>query len=105
MSDQVRTLVLALLPSGGCSVERVTQHLGVEPSTVQRRLARSGESHSSILDAVRSELVTRYVETHSLLRDIEFSSAYDRNGPSLHRLAGGRICTPKTWDLQRSRVL
>ncbi|MDF3838697.1 AraC family transcriptional regulator [Cupriavidus basilensis] len=63
MTDKVRKLVFALLPTGGCSVERVAQHLGVEARTVQRRLADHGESYSSILDTVRVDLATRYVDS------------------------------------------
>jgi AraC-like DNA-binding protein len=61
MVDKVRRLVLALLPSGHCSLERVAQHLGVEARTVQRHLAELDESYSSILGAVREDLVLRYV--------------------------------------------
>lgn len=85
MSEKVSELILALLPSGACSVERVAQHLGVEPRTVQRHLAQGGESYSSILDAVRSELVTRYVESRdrplsevATLLGFSSSSAFSR---------------------------
>lgn len=40
MSDKVKKLVFALLPSGFCSVDRVAQHLGVDRRTVHRRLAQ-----------------------------------------------------------------
>ena len=62
MSDKVRKLVIALLPSGACSVEQLAQQLGVDRRTVHRHLAQSGESYSSIVDTVRVELVMRYVE-------------------------------------------
>ncbi|MFM0658416.1 AraC family transcriptional regulator [Paraburkholderia sediminicola] len=63
MSDKVRKLVIALLPSGTCSVERLAEQLGVDRRTVHRHLAQSGESYSSIVDTVRVELVMRYVES------------------------------------------
>jgi AraC-like DNA-binding protein len=63
MTDKVRQLVLALLPSGECSVERVAQHLGVDRRTVHRHLALADENFSSIVDAVRVELIMRYIDS------------------------------------------
>ena len=62
LSDKVRELIWVLLPSGRCSIEQVAQRLGVDRRTVHRRLASEGETFSAILDAVRSELVTRYIK-------------------------------------------
>lgn len=59
--DDVRRTILLLLPSGRCSVERVSEHLGVVPRTVQRRLAERGQSFSSLVNDIRKELATRYV--------------------------------------------
>ena len=50
------------MPSGRCSIDQAAQRLGVERRTVHRRLAREGQTFSAILDAVRSELVTRYIK-------------------------------------------
>jgi AraC-like DNA-binding protein len=63
MSDKVRKLVVALLPSGLCSIDRVAQHLGVDPRTVQRHLADHGDNYLSIVDAVRVEFVARYLDS------------------------------------------
>jgi AraC-like DNA-binding protein len=63
MSDKVRKLVIALLPSGTCSVDRIAQHLGVDRRTVHRHLAQHGDSYLSIVDTVRVELVMRYVDS------------------------------------------
>lgn len=62
MPDKVRQLVVALLPSGACSIERVAQDMGVDPRTIQRRLLRHGQSYMDIVNQVRSELAMRYVE-------------------------------------------
>lgn len=63
MPDKVRKLVVALLPSGLCSIDRVAQHLGVARRTVHRHLADHDDSYLSIVDAVRVELVTRYLDS------------------------------------------
>ena len=53
----VRQLVLALLPGGGCTAEMVARHLGVDRRTLHRQLAAQGETFSSLLQAVRRDLV------------------------------------------------
>jgi AraC-like DNA-binding protein len=58
---QVRELVLALLGTGSCTIERAAQHLGVDRRTIHRRLARDGLTFSAVVDGVRRELAARYV--------------------------------------------
>ncbi|WP_430335564.1 AraC family transcriptional regulator [Rhodococcus sp. ACT016] len=55
MSFQVRDLIAALLPTESCSASRIARSLGMDRRTLHRHLADSGESYSSILDAVRRE--------------------------------------------------
>ena len=62
LADEVRSLVRDMLPLGGCSVEEVAQHLGVDRRTVHRHLAQSGETFSSLVDEVRAELAESYLE-------------------------------------------
>lgn len=62
MPDKVRKLVITLLPSGTCSVDRVAQHLGVGRRTVYSRLAQHGESYQAIVDGVREDLVKRHID-------------------------------------------
>lgn len=61
MLEDVRRTILLLLPSGRCSIEQVTEHLGVVCRTVQRRLAEQEQSFSSMVNDIRKELATRYV--------------------------------------------
>jgi AraC-like DNA-binding protein len=62
LSDRVRQLVVVLLPLGHCRVEVVAQHLGLDRRTVARRLAAEGTSFSALVDALRRDLVARYLE-------------------------------------------
>lgn len=62
VSETVRELMWVLLKSGSCSAERVAKHLGVDRRTINRRLATEGQSYSAILDAVRRDMVTDFVE-------------------------------------------
>lgn len=59
--DDVRRSILLLLPTGRCSIERVSEHLGVVPRTVQRRLTEKGQSFSALMNDIRLELASRYV--------------------------------------------
>ncbi|RZL87525.1 MAG: helix-turn-helix domain-containing protein [Variovorax sp.] len=61
--EKVRRLILALLPSGACSVEHVAEHLGVDRRTVHRRLSRHGESYYTIYNSVRVDLARRLATT------------------------------------------
>ena len=51
-----------MLSSGLCSAAQVAKRLGTDRRTIHRHLAKEGETFSSLMDAVRSELVTRYIE-------------------------------------------
>ncbi len=71
ISMQVRQLVVTLLGSGACTIERVAQHLGVDRRTVHRRLASDGQAFSAIVDTVRRELAERYMkDRHRSLTEI-----------------------------------
>lgn len=67
-ADRVRTryevqqLILALLPTGRCSMDQIALHLGVDRRTVHRRLAREGCSFSSLLNQARKELAQRHLQ-------------------------------------------
>ncbi|WP_434033103.1 AraC family transcriptional regulator [Cupriavidus sp. a3] len=56
-----REVVKMLLPTGLCSVERISQHLGINRRTLNRHLASSGESATTIVNAVRLELAEEYL--------------------------------------------
>lgn len=61
MLDEVRRTIFLLLPSGRCSIEKVSEHLGVVPRTIQRRLTEQGQSFSALMNDIRKELAARYV--------------------------------------------
>ena len=62
MSGTVRECIYTMLPSGLCSADSVAVRLGVDRRTVHRRLRREGTTFSALIDSVRTELATRYVE-------------------------------------------
>ena len=65
MTANVRECIYTMLPSGLCSADKVAARLGVDRRTVQRHLAREGQTFSSVMDSVRAELVTRYIENRN----------------------------------------
>jgi AraC-like DNA-binding protein len=61
MRAEVRECIYMMLPSGLCSADQVARRLGVDRRTIHRHLAKDEETFSSLMDSVRTELVTRYV--------------------------------------------
>ncbi len=63
LSGQVEQLILALLPNGGCTVERVAARLGIDRRTLHRRLAGEGTSFTEVLNATREDLAVSLLST------------------------------------------
>ena len=83
MATRVRELVVTLLGSGTCTVDRVAQHLGIDRRTIHRRLAREGTTFSGMVDAVRRELAERYVnEQHRSLAEVSSLLGFSRRADS-----------------------
>ena len=71
MLDDVRRTISLLLPTGRCSIEKVSEHLGVVPRTIQRRLTEKEQSFSGLMNDIRKELAARYVfQTNRSLTEI-----------------------------------
>jgi AraC-like DNA-binding protein len=58
-SESVRHLVAAMLGSGRCTVDKLSEHLGVSRATLHRQLAAEGQTFSSILQSVRRDVAQR----------------------------------------------
>ena len=67
---EVREIVVTLLPTRTCTIDRVAQHMGVGRRTLHRRLAGEGESFSGIVQAVRTELADRYLNDGRKVADV-----------------------------------
>jgi AraC-like DNA-binding protein len=65
MASSVRECIYTMLPSGLCSASSIARRLGVDRKTMHRHLKQEGETYSTVLDAVRSELVTRHIANES----------------------------------------
>lgn len=62
MGAKVRECIYMMLASGLCSAAHVAKRLGTDRRTMHRHLAKEGETFSSLLDSVRGELATRYID-------------------------------------------
>lgn len=60
-TEEVRSLMELLLPTGRCSMAHISRTLGVQPRTLHRHLAEEGQTFSGILHATRASLVERYL--------------------------------------------
>ena len=63
--DQVRQVVRMLLPAGTCSADRVAERLCLHRRTLNRRLAVTGASISSVIYDVRAEMAQTYLANGS----------------------------------------
>jgi AraC-like DNA-binding protein len=105
MSDKVRKLVLTLLPAGECAVERVAQQLGVDRKTLYRHLAHRGQTYSSIVDEVRVDLVTRYIENGERpLSDVAALLGFSSLSAFSRWFTGGFGCSVSTWRRHRRQI-
>ncbi|MCP3719972.1 AraC family transcriptional regulator [Paraburkholderia sp. CNPSo 3281] len=105
MPDQVRKLVFALLPAGVCSLERIAMHLGVDRRTVHRRLGDYGESYSSILNAVRVDMVMRYIENRERpLSDVATLLGFSSSSTFSHWFGREFGCSVSKWRAREAKA-
>jgi AraC-like DNA-binding protein len=98
MVARVRELIEALLPTGHCSIVQVARSLGVDRRTVQRRLAGSGETFSSLLNAVRAELAERLVSNpRRSLTEIAGQLGFSELSAFSRWFRGQFGCSPRQW--------
>lgn len=104
---RVRQCVALLLPRGYCRTEIVAQHLGVGTRTLTRRLAEEGWRFTAVVDAVRDELVARYLADGSkplgeiaYLLGFSMPSAFSR----WHRQRHGKPARQAMQSRRRERL-
>lgn len=62
-SEQVRELILLLLPTGRCSIEQVALHLGIHRRTLHRYLEQESMLFSDLLQEVRTRLADQLIDS------------------------------------------
>lgn len=102
-TDNVRKLVLLLLPSGRCSLETVAQHLGLDRRTLHRHLQRDEQSYSDILDEVRGDLVVKYLtQYHRPLKDLAELLGFSEQSAFSRWFVRRFGCTATAWRQNQS---
>ncbi|WP_105102895.1 AraC family transcriptional regulator [Microbulbifer pacificus] len=61
-AQEVRQAIYLFLPMGHANIEQISQALGMNVRTLQRRLEDSGDSFSDLINDVRRNLVLHYME-------------------------------------------
>ncbi|WP_082976953.1 AraC family transcriptional regulator [Nocardia sp. 852002-20019_SCH5090214] len=64
VAEQARAIIETLLPTQQCSAATVAARLGMDRRTLHRRLARSGETFTTLLNATRLDLAHRCLTRH-----------------------------------------
>ena len=97
-------LILELLPSARCTVERVAGLLGVDRRTLLRRLQREGTTFSSLVDEVRMEAARRHLPNpNQSIEDLAPVLGFS-NGSSFARWFSARTNrSPKRWRQEQAR--
>lgn len=60
-SDEVRQVLMSLLPSGRSQADAVAASMGINRRTLNRRLCREGTNFSQLLEEVRKELIEAHL--------------------------------------------
>lgn len=95
---RVREVIEVLLPTGRCSIVQVARSIGVDRRTVHRRLADSGETYASLLNAVRAELAERLVPNpRRTMTEIAEELGFSEPSAFSRWFRGRFGCSPKTW--------
>lgn len=104
MPDKVRKLVFALLPTGECVAEKLAYQLGVDRKTMYRHLAHHNQSYSSIVDAVRVDLVNRYVENRERpLSEIAILLGFSSLSAFSRWFSGRYGCSVSAWRREKQQ--
>jgi AraC-like DNA-binding protein len=106
VSERVRQLVYEQLSTGRCAAEQAASSLAMDRRTLHRRLARYGETFSSIVDEARSDLALHYLEERRRSLS-EVARLLGFSAPSaFSRWFRNRFdCSPTSWrTAERSRT-
>ncbi|TMH07491.1 MAG: helix-turn-helix transcriptional regulator [Betaproteobacteria bacterium] len=93
----MRELIRVSISSGRCNTDKVARGLGVDRRTVHRHLSETGESFSSVLAEVRSEMVTRLLQSHRPICDIASMVGFSGTAAFSRWFTQAFGCSPTAW--------
>jgi AraC-like DNA-binding protein len=98
IAREVSKTAYLLLPLGRASMPQVAQGLGMNPRTLQRRLAAEGEEFSQLVDRVRRDLAIRYVANPAYsLAQIARMLGYGQHSSFTRWFAAAFGAPPAAW--------
>jgi AraC-like DNA-binding protein len=98
LADEVARAIQVLLPFNGASIIAVSDRLGVSPRTLQRRLADEGADFSSLLNGIRRQHATRYLENPRVsVAEVASLVGYSQETSFARWFAGEFGVSPSTW--------
>jgi len=98
VNERVRQLVYEQLSTGRYAAEQAASSLGMDRRTLHRRLARYGETFSSIVDEVRSDLALRYLEERrQSLNEVALLLGFSAPSAFSRWFRGRFGCSPTSW--------
>ena len=96
LSERVRACLAEIMASGQTGISDVADRLAMSPRTLQRKLAREGTSFQEVLNRVRTEVATIYLEkTHYSNAEIAFLLGYDDPNSFIRAFHGWTGSTPE----------
>ena len=100
VGEKVRQLVYEQLSTGSCCAEQAAQSLGMDRRTLHRHLGRIGETFSSIVDEVRSDLASHYLEERRRsLSEVAFLLGFSASSAFSRWFRGRFGCSPTSWRI------
>lgn len=94
-SQRLKSALLAMLPSGNCTIEKAAAKLGMSPRTLQRHLAKEGVSFQEVLTSTRKELAKHYLADSAITTgEISFLLGYQDSNSFLRAFKDWTGVTP-----------
>jgi AraC-like DNA-binding protein len=100
-SEKVRELIRVSISSGKCSTDNVARGLGVDRRTVHRHLSESGDSFSSVLNEVRTEMAMRLLQSRRPICDIANMVGFWGTAAFTRWFTKSFGCSPSEWREKR----
>lgn len=95
LSDQVRSLLRAMLADGSPRKEFVAEQMGMNVRTLHRKLTDENQSYQQILDDLRSELARKYLQqAHLSVEDIARKLGFTESRSFIRYFKGYEGVTP-----------
>lgn len=104
LQAQVRDVINSLLPSGECTVSRVSAALGLHSRALQRRLKLQGSSFNTLLQDTRLEISQQYLQCSRLsITELALNLGYADIAVFSRKFKCWTGYSPRQWrELQRT---